>query len=314
MEHKYFAQSVADGRATGKDPYVVVIPPPNVTGSLHMGHALNNTIQDALIRYNRMTGRPTRWILGTDHAGIATQNKVEQKLAKEGLTRDDVGREAFIEKCWEWRDEHGSTIVGQLKRMGCCCDYDDEWFTMGESYQRAVRRTFVDWFDKGLIYRGNRIINWCPRCTTALSDIEVEHEDQVGTLYYVRYELAEPIELPDGQTMTHAVVATTRPETMLGDVAIAVHPDDERYRDLVGTTATLPLVGRALPIIADEYVDPEFGTGMVKITPAHDPNDFDIGLRHDLEQINVLTETATIVSDDPLYTDYAGMDRLEARE
>ena len=314
IDQKYFQQSVTEGKTTGKDPYVVVIPPPNVTGSLHMGHALNNTIQDALIRYHRMTGRPTRWVLGTDHAGIATQNKVEQKLAKEGLTRQDVGRDAFIEQCWEWRDEHGSTIVEQLKRMGCSCDYDDEWFTMNESYQRAVRKTFVDWFDRGLIYRGNRIINWCPRCTTALSDIEVEHEDQTGALYYVQYELENPATLGDGTQMTHAVVATTRPETMLGDTAIAVHPDDERYTDLVGTNAILPLVGRVIPIIADEYVDPEFGTGMVKITPAHDPNDFEIGLRHDLPQINVLTEDAKIVSDDPDYAAYAGMDRFEARD
>ena len=310
----YFRQSVEAGRASGKDPYVVAIPPPNVTGSLHMGHALNNTIQDALIRYNRMTGRPTRWILGTDHAGIATQNKVEQKLAKAGQTRQDVGRDTFIDLCREWRDEHGSRIVEQLKRMGCSCDYDDEWFTMNPSYQDAVRRTFVDWFDRGLIYRGNRIINWCPRCTTALSDIEVEHEDQHAHLYHVRYPLEAPVTLPDGSVLTHAVVATTRPETMLGDTAIAVHPDDERYQALIGTTATLPLVGRSLPIIADDYVDPAFGTGMVKITPAHDPNDFEIGLRHDLPQINVLTETATIVEDDPDYAAYAGMDRLEARE
>jgi len=310
----FFRQSVARGRQTGKAPYVVAIPPPNVTGSLHMGHALNNTIQDALIRYNRMTGRPTRWVLGTDHAGIATQNKVEQKLAKEGLTRQDVGREAFIDLCWEWRDEHGSHIVEQLKRMGCSCDYSDEWFTMNPSYQAAVRRTFVDWFDRGLIYRGNRIINWCPRCTTALSDIEVEHEDQNAHLYHIRYELAQPVTRADGTVLTHAVVATTRPETMLGDTAIAVHPDDERYQALIGTMATLPLVGRALPIIADDYVDPAFGTGMVKITPAHDPNDFEIGLRHGLEQINVLTETATIVTDDPAYASYAGMDRLDARK
>jgi valyl-tRNA synthetase len=314
MEHGYFRQSIEAGEETGMDPYVVVIPPPNVTGSLHMGHALNNTIQDALIRYNRMTGRPTRWILGTDHAGIATQNKVEQKLAKQGLSRQDVGREKFIEMCWEWREEFGSRIVEQLKAMGCSCDYDDEWFTMGPSYQQAVRKTFVDWFDAGLIYRGHRIINWCPRCTTALSDIEVEHADEVGKLYHIRYPLDEPTTLADGTVITDAVVATTRPETMLGDTAIAVHPDDERYRALVGKTATLPLVGRTLRVIADEYVDPAFGTGMVKITPAHDPNDFEVGLRHDLEQVNVLTETATIVDDDPLYAAYAGMDRLVARE
>ena len=314
VEGHYFEQSASQGKASGKNPYVVAIPPPNVTGSLHMGHALNNTIQDALIRYHRMTGQPTRWVLGTDHAGIATQNKVEQKLAKEGKTRQDVGRESFIDLCWQWREEHGSTIVEQLKRMGCSCDYHDEWFTMNESYRKAVRETFVNWFDRGLIYRGHRIINWCPRCTTALSDIEVEHEDQAGHLWHIRYELQHPVTLGDGTVMTHAVVATTRPETMLGDTAIAVHPDDERYKALVGMSAILPLIGRSLPIVADDYVDPQFGTGMVKITPAHDPNDFELGLRHDLEQINVMTDTAHIVSDDPAYVDYAGMDRFEARK
>ena len=314
MAGKYFEQSAVGGEKTGKDPYVVAIPPPNVTGSLHMGHALNNTIQDALIRYHRMRQIPTRWIVGTDHAGIATQNKVEQKLAKEGLTRQEVGREAFIDLCWEWRDEHGSTIIEQLKAMGCSCDYSDEWFTMDQSYQQAVRETFVDWFDRGLIYRGNRIINWCPRCTTALSDIEVEHEDKVSNLWHIRYPLEQPVTRADGTVLTHAVVATTRPETMLGDTAVAVHPDDERYRDLIGTHAILPLVGRKLPIIADEYVDPQFGTGMVKMTPAHDPNDFEIGLRHNLEQVNVLTDTAHIIEDDPQYAAYAGMYRDEARK
>ncbi|MCL2025077.1 MAG: valine--tRNA ligase [Coriobacteriia bacterium] len=313
MAGHYFEQDAAESKATGQASYVVSIPPPNVTGSLHMGHALNNTIQDALIRYHRMAGRPTRWVLGTDHAGIATQNKVEQKLAKEGKTRFDVGRDRFIELCWEWRDEYGSTIVEQLKRMGCSCDYTHEWFTMDEHYQKAVRTTFVEWFERGLIYRGNRIINWCPRCTTALSDIEVEHEDADGSLWHIRYELDEPTTLPDGTTMTHAVVATTRPETMLGDVAIAVHPSDKRYKGLVGTTATLPLVGRKLTIVADEYVDPEFGTGMVKITPAHDANDFEIGERHQLEQVKVLTDTGTIVDEEP-YAAYAGLDRYEARK
>lgn len=302
QEGRFFEQSIVEG----KDPYVVVIPPPNVTGSLHMGHALNNTIQDVVIRRQRMTGRPTRWVVGTDHAGIATQNKVEQKIAKEGKTRGDLGREAFIDECWKWRYEHGSTIIEQLKAMGCSCDYSDEWFTMNPSYQTAVREVFVDWFDKGLIYRGNRIINWCPRCTTALSDIEVEHEDKPGHLYHVRYPLNTPV-----GNITHAVIATTRPETMLGDVAIAVHPDDERYAALIGTTAKLPLVGRDIPIIADEYVDPAFGTGMVKITPAHDPNDFEIGQRHNLEQINVLTEKAFI---NELGGAYEGLERYEARE
>lgn len=305
---EYFQQSVVEG----VDPYVVVIPPPNVTGSLHMGHALNNTIQDVLIRKSRMTGRPTRWLIGTDHAGIATQNKVEQKLAKEqGKSRYEVGREAFIEECWKWRNEHGSTIVEQLKRMGCSCDYSDEWFTMNESYQQAVREVFVDWFEAGLIYRGNRIINWCPRCTTALSDIEVEHEDKPGHLYHVRYPLIEPSTDAQGSPITHAVIATTRPETMLGDVAIAVHPDDERYQGIVGRMVLLPLVNREIPIIADEYVDPEFGTGMVKITPAHDPNDFEVGERHNLVKLNVMTEKAVINEEGGRY---AGLDRYEARD
>lgn len=302
VEGGYFRQDVV----TGKDPYVVVIPPPNVTGVLHMGHALNDTIQDAVVRRQRMKGRPTRWVLGTDHAGIATQNKVEQKLAKEGKTRYDLGREAFVEECWKWRTEHGNTIVEQIKRIGCSIDYEDEWFTMNESYQKAVRETFVDWWDAGYIYRGNRIINWCPRCKTALADDEVEHEDVPGHLWHVRYPLVEP-----KNGITHAVIATTRPETMLGDVAIAVNPKDERYKDLVGTMVTLPLVGREIPIIADDYVDVDFGTGMVKITPAHDPNDFEVGERHNLEKINVMTDDAHI---NELGGVYAGLDRFEARE
>lgn len=302
VEGGYFKQDVVKG----KDPYVVVIPPPNVTGVLHMGHALNDTIQDAIVRRQRMKGRPTLWVLGTDHAGIATQNKVEQKLAKEGKTRYDLGREAFIEECWKWRTEHGNTIVEQIKRIGCSIDYDNEWFTMNESYQKAVRETFVDWWDAGYVYRGNRIINWCPRCQTALADDEVEHEDLPGHLWHVRYPLVEP-----KNGITHAVIATTRPETMLGDVAIAVNPKDERYADLVGTMVKLPLVGREIPIIADDYVDVDFGTGMVKITPAHDPNDFEVGERHNLEKINVMTEDAHI---NELGGSYAGLDRFEARE
>ena len=290
----------------GVRPYTIVIPPPNVTGSLHMGHALNNTIQDVVIRRQRMTGRPTRWVVGTDHAGIATQNKVEQKLAEEGKSRHDVGREAFIEACWEWRREHGSTIIGQLKAMGCSCDYSDEWFTMDPSYQTAVRKVFVDWFDKGLIYRGKRIINWCPRCSTALSDIEVEHEDVDSHLWHLRYPLKEPVGGVD-----HVVVATTRPETMLGDTCVAVHPDDERYTALVGATVVLPLMGREIPIVADDYVDPSFGTGAVKVTPAHDPNDFEIGERHDCAKINVMNADATISAEGGAY---AGLDRYEARE
>ncbi|MDO8847499.1 MAG: valine--tRNA ligase [Coriobacteriia bacterium] len=299
-EGGYFSQA-----PEGEAPFTVVIPPPNVTGSLHMGHALNNTIQDVVIRRSRMTGRPTRWVIGTDHAGIATQNKVEQKLAAEGLSRNDVGRERFIEMCWEWREQHGSIIIEQLKRMGCSCDYADEHFTMDEAYQRAVRRVFVDWFDSGLIYRGKRIINWCPRCATALSDIEVEHEELDSHLWHIRYPLKEPVAGRD-----HLIVATTRPETMLGDTCVAVHPDDERYTGLVGATVVLPLLGREIPIVADAYVDPSFGTGAVKVTPAHDPNDFDIAERHGIEKINVLNADATITAEGG---PYEGLDRYEAR-
>ena len=272
MDGGFFSAKIVEG----VQPFSVVIPPPNVTGSLHMGHALNNTIQDVVIRRARMTGQPALWVVGTDHAGIATQNKVEQKIAKEGLSRYDLGREKFIEACWEWRAEYGSTIIEQLKRMGCSCDYEHEVFTMDPGYQKAVRKVFVDWYDKGLIYRGKRIINWCPRCSTALSDIEVEHEDVDSNLWHIRYPLKEPVGGVD-----HVVVATTRPETMLGDTCVAVHPDDERYKDLVGATVVLPLLGREIPIVADEYVDPAFGTGAVKVTPAHDPNDFEIAERHD---------------------------------
>ncbi len=302
MAGGYFSQDVVEGVR----PYAVVIPPPNVTGSLHMGHALNNTIQDVVVRRQRMTGRPTRWIVGTDHAGIATQNKVEQKLAAEGKGRHDLGREAFIEACWEWRHEYGGTIINQLKAMGCSCDYSDEWFTMDPSYQKAVRKVFVDWFNKGLIYRGKRIINWCPRCSTALSDIEVEHEDVDSHLWHLRYPLKDPVGGVD-----HVVVATTRPETMLGDTCIAVHPDDERYKAIVGATVVLPLIGREIPVVADDYVDPSFGSGAVKVTPAHDPNDFEIGERHDCAKINVMNADATIAEEGGAY---AGLDRYEARK
>lgn len=300
MSGRFFEQAPG-----GESPFTVVIPPPNVTGSLHMGHALNNTIQDVVIRRSRMTGRPTRWVLGTDHAGIATQNKVEQRLAAQGLSRHDVGRERFIEMCWEWREEHGSIIIEQLKRMGCSCDYSDEHFTMDAGYQRAVRMVFVDWFERGLIYRGKRIINWCPRCSTALSDIEVEHEELDSHLWHIRYPLKEPVAGRD-----HVVVATTRPETMLGDTCVAVHPDDERYRDVVGATVVLPLLGREIPVVADDFVDPTFGTGVVKVTPAHDPNDFEIAERHGVAKINILNADATITAEGG---PYAGLDRYEAR-
>jgi len=301
---RYFECPVPED--TSVEPFVVVIPPPNVTGSLHMGHALNNTIQDVVIRRSRMTGRPTRWVLGTDHAGIATQNKVEQMLAAQGMSRNDVGREKFIELCWAWRSEHGNTIVTQLKAMGCSCDYSDEHFTMDADYQKAVKRVFVKWFEEGLIYRGKRIINWCPRCSTALSDIEVEHEELDSHLWHFRYPLKEAVGGVDS-----VVVATTRPETMLGDTCVAVHPDDARYTALVGATVVLPLIGREIPIVADDYVDPAFGTGAVKVTPAHDPNDFEIGERHDCAKINILAADATITAEGG---PYVGLDRYEARK
>ena len=292
--------------AQGRDSYTIVIPPPNITGVLHMGHALNNTLQDICIRRARMQGKNTRWIVGTDHAGIATQNVVERKIAKEGKTRFDLGREAFVKECWDWRANRGSTIIEQLKRMGCSCDFSDEKFTMSPEYQADIRRVFVEWYDKGLIYRGHRIINWCPRCATALADDEVEHEDEDGHLWYLRYPLKEPVAGRD-----YIVIATTRPETMLGDTAVAVNPDDPKAAGLVGATVVLPIVDREIPIIADDYVDIGFGTGFVKITPAHDPNDFEVGMRHDLEQINIFNKDATINANGGIYE---GMDRFECRD
>ncbi len=285
--------------------YTIVIPPPNVTGVLHMGHALNDTIQDACIRRARMQGRQTRWILGTDHAGIATQTKVDKHLAEQGINRREIGREAFIEACQEWRREYGTTIVNQIASMGCSCDYAHEQFTMSPEFSRAVRRLFVDWYEDGIIYRGKRIVNWCPSCTTAIADDEAEYEDEHGSLWYLRYPLSEPV---DG--MDHLVVATTRPETMLGDTGVAVNPKDERYKDLVGKTIDLPIVGRKIPIFADFYVDSSFGTGAVKATPAHDPNDFAMGERAGLERINIFDETAHVVEG---YGRFSGMSRDEAR-
>lgn len=295
----YFTPEISASR----EPFTIVIPPPNVTGSLHMGHALNNTIQDVIIRRERMRGKAALWLPGTDHAGIATQNKVEQALAEEGLTRHDLGREKFIERVWEWKEEYGSTIIGQLKKLGCSCDWTRERFTMDEGYSKAVREVFVRLYQDGLIYRGNRIINWCPRCHTALSDIEVEHRDIEGGLWYIRYPLKEK--------RGHLVIATTRPETLLGDTAVAVNPDDERYRDLIGGHAILPLLGREIPIIADDHVDPAFGTGALKVTPAHDPNDFEIGERHGLKQINIFTPDGDINENGGKF---AGQNRFDARE
>ena len=285
-----------------KEPFTIVIPPPNITSQLHLGHAFDNALQDALIRYKRMQGYAALWVPGTDHAGIATQIKVEEQLRKEGLTRHDLGREKFVERVWEWRRVYGSKIVEQLKTLGSSCDWDRERFTMDEGCSRAVREVFVSLYEKGLIYKGNRIINWCPRCTTALSDAEVEHEEKAGRFWHIKY----PVKGSD----EFLVVATTRPETMLGDTGVAVHPGDERYRHLIGKTVILPLMNREIPVIADEYVDKEFGTGCVKITPCHDPNDFEVGLRHNLEQVLVLDENAKIINSNK----YDGMDRYDARK
>ncbi len=287
-----------------KQPFTIVIPPPNVTGQLHMGHALDETLQDILIRYKRMQGFNALWIPGTDHAGIATQIKVEEVLRKEeGLTRYDLGREKFLERVWDWKKMYGDRIINQLKKLGSSCDWDRERFTMDEGCSKAVKEVFTNLYEKGLIYRGNRIINWCPNCTTALSDAEVTYEEQPGHFWHIRY----PVKGSD----EYVTVATTRPETMLGDSAVAVHPEDERYTHLVGKTLILPLVNREIPVVADEYVDKEFGTGCVKITPCHDPNDFEVGKRHNLEEILVLDGNAKINENGGKYE---GMDRYEARK
>jgi valyl-tRNA synthetase len=307
VEEKWYAVWEQAGffRANENSPkphYSIVIPPPNVTGVLHMGHALNNTLQDILCRWKRMTGHEVLWMPGTDHAGIATQNVVEKQLAGEGKDRHELGREKFIERVWQWREESGGQIINQLKRLGASCDWERERFTMDEGLSRAVREVFVRLFEEGLIYRDNRLINWCPRCHTALSDLEVEHEEKKGHLWHLRY--------PVQGTDRFLVVATTRPETMLGDTAVAVNPGDERYADLIGRKVLLPLVDREIPIIADEYVDMEFGSGAVKITPAHDFNDFEIGKRHDLEFINILDESGDINENGGSYD---GLERYEAR-
>ena len=296
----YFTPDVNDG----KPPFSVVIPPPNVTGQLHMGHALDETLQDILVRYKRMQGFSTLWIPGTDHAGIATQIKVEEQLRKnENLTRYDLGREKFLERVWDWKHQYGSRIINQLKKLGTSCDWTRERFTMDEGCSRAVKEVFVNLYEKGLIYRGNRIINWCPHCATALSDAEVEYSEQAGHFWHIKY----PIKGSD----KYVEIATTRPETMFGDTAVAVNPNDERYTDLVGKTLILPIVGREIPVIADDYVEIGFGTGCVKITPAHDPNDFLVGQRHGLEQIKVMNDDATI---NHYGGKYEGMDRYEARK
>jgi len=285
--------------ASEKEPFTIVIPPPNVTGSLHVGHALNQSIQDAIIRRKRMQGYETLYLPGMDHAGIATQNAVERELAKEGLSRHDLGREAFVKKVWDWKAEYGGRILGQQRRLGISLDWSRERFTMDEGLSKAVQTIFKKMYDDGLIYRAERIINWCPRCLTALSDIEVDHYDEPGELVSIRY----------GDGDDSIVVATSRAETMLGDTAVAVHPDDERYQHLIGREVELPLTDRRIPIVADEHVDPEFGTGAVKVTPAHDPNDFEIGRRHNLPMPTILDEHANITVHGP----FLGMDRFEAR-
>ncbi len=292
-------------RSKGVGDCTVVIPPPNVTGILHMGHAMDDSIQDTFIRYSRMRGRSTRWILGTDHAGIATQTKVDKKLKSEGKNRLQMGREKFIEACWDWTHEYGGTIVSQIKRMGCSIDFSDEKFTMSPEFSRAVRKVFCDWYHDGLIYRGKRIVNWCPSCRTAISDDEAEYKDEKGHLWYLRYPLTEPV---DG--IEYITVATTRPETMLGDTGVAVSPQDPEKQKLVGKTVMLPIVNREIPIFSDWHVDANYGTGFVKVTPAHDPNDYAMGQTHNLPQINIFDETAHVVDG---YGEFSGMDRDEAR-
>ena len=286
-----------------KKPYTIVIPPPNVTGQLHMGHALDETLQDILIRYKRMSGYSALWLPGTDHAALATEVKIVEAMRKEGLTKEMLGREGFMKRAWEWKEQYGGRIVEQLKKLGSSCDWDRERFTMDEGCSEAVKEVFVKYYEKGLIYRGERMINWCPCCMTSLSDAEVTFEDQAGHFWHIRYPLK------DGSG--YVEIATTRPETLLGDTAVAVNPEDERYKDIVGKTLILPLVGREIPVVADDYVEIGFGTGVVKITPAHDPNDFEVGKRHNLEVIKVMTDDAKITDD---YPEYAGMDRYEARK
>ena len=287
---------------TGKK-FSIVMPPPNITGQLHMGHALDNTLQDTLTRYKRMAGYETLWVPGTDHASIATEARIVETMRKEGITKDDLGRDKFLERAWDWKKQYGGRIVEQLKKIGSSCDWEHERFTMDEGCSDAVKEVFVKYYNQGLIYRGERIINWCPHCLTSISNAEVDYDDQAGHFWHLRY----PFEDGSG----YIDLATTRPETLLGDTAVAVNPKDERYKDVIGKMLILPLVGRKIPVIADDYVDIEFGTGAVKITPAHDPNDFEVGQRHGLEVITVLTEDAKITED---YPKYAGMDRYEARE
>ena len=303
-DKKYFHAEVDHSRT----PFTIVIPPPNITGQLHMGHALDNTMQDILIRWKRMQGYNTLWQPGTDHASIATEVKIINNLKEQGISKQDLGREKFLEYCWDWRREYGGRIVNQLKKLGSSCDWDRERFTMDEGCNKAVTEVFVKMHEKGWIYKGSRIINWCPVCNTSISDAEVQYEEQAGHFWHIKYPLIEE----DGRISetTFLEFATTRPETMLGDTAVAVHPEDERYNDLIGRYVWLPFVDRKIPIVADEYVDREFGTGVVKITPAHDPNDFEVGKRHNLPEINIMNDDATINENGGKF---CGMDRYEAR-
>ncbi len=298
-EKKYFTPEIDHS----KPHYSIVIPPPNITGQLHMGHALDNTLQDILIRYKRMNGYATLWLPGTDHASIATEAKIVEAMRKEGVTKDDIGRDGFLERAWAWKEQYGGRIISQLKKLGSSCDWSRERFTLDEGCSEAVKEVFVRLYNKGLIYRGERIINWCPHCLTSISDAEVEYEDQAGHFWHIKY--------PFKDGTGYLEFATTRPETMLGDTAVAVNPNDERYKDIIGKTLIIPLVNREIPVVADEYVEMDFGTGVVKITPAHDPNDFEVGKRHNLPIINVMTPDAKITED---YPAYAGMDRFEARK
>ena len=300
LEKKYFHAEVN----RDKKPFTIVMPPPNITGKLHMGHALDNTMQDIIIRFKRMQGYEALWIPGTDHASISTEVKVTNALKEEGIDKHELGREGFLKRTWEWKKEYGGTITSQLKKIGSSCDWDRERFTMDEGCSKAVQEVFIKLYEKGLIYKGSRIVNWCPVCNTSISDAEVEHEEQAGHFWHINYPVA-------GEPGRFVEIATTRPETLLGDSALAVNPDDERYTDLVGKEVELPLTDRTIPIIADPYVDKEFGTGVVKITPAHDPNDFEVGKRHNLPEINILNDDATINN---LGGKYAGMDRYEARK
>ncbi len=287
-----------------KKPFTIVMPPPNITGHLHMGHALDNTMQDILIRYKRMQGFEALWQPGTDHAAIATEVKVIESLRAQGIEKADLGRDGFLEKCWDWRKDYGSRIINQLHKMGSSADWDRERFTMDEGCSEAVQEVFIRLHKKGFIYKGSRIVNWCPVCQTSISDAEVEHEDQNGFFWHINYPIA-------GEEGRFVEIATTRPETLLGDTAVAVNPDDERYQDIVGKMLTLPLTGREIPVIADSYVDKEFGTGCVKITPAHDPNDFEVGRRHQLPELTIMNDDATICL---AGSKYNGMDRYEARK